>query len=68
MKQKILVLAYPGSGKTFPAENFENVSDLEFQHYRWDYGEHKNLPLEKLKGRKIYAQTIQIGQIIFLNY
>ena len=52
MKQKILVLAYPGSGKTFLAENFENVSDLEFQHYRWDYGEHKNLPLEKLKGRK----------------
>lgn len=52
MKQKILVLAYPGSGKTFLAENFENVSDLEFQHYRWDYGEHKKLPLEKLKGRK----------------
>ena len=52
MKQKILVLAYPGSGKTYLSENFENVSDLEFQHYRWDYGEHKNLPLEKLKGRK----------------
>lgn len=34
MKQNILVLAYPGSGKTFLAENFENVSDLEFQHYR----------------------------------
>ncbi len=50
MKQKVLVLAYPGAGKTYLAENFKNVSDLEFQHYRWDYGEHKNLPLEQLKG------------------
>ena len=53
MKQKILVLAYPGSGKTYLAENFKNVSDLEFQHYRWDYGENKNLPLEQLKGCEI---------------
>lgn len=50
MKQKVLVLAYPGAGKTYLAENFENVSDLEFQHYRWDYGENKHLPLEQLKG------------------
>lgn len=50
--KRVLVLAYPGSGKTYLAENFENVSDLEFQHYRWDYGEYKNLPLEQLKGRK----------------
>ena len=50
MNQKILVLAYPGAGKTFLAENYKNVSDLEFQHYRWDYGENKNLPLEQLKG------------------
>lgn len=53
MQQKILVLAYPGSGKTYLAENFKNVSDLEFQHYRWDYGENKHLPLEQLKGCKI---------------
>ena len=50
MKQKVLVLAYPGAGKTFLAENFKNVSDLEFQHYRWDYGKNKNLPLEQIKG------------------
>jgi len=52
MKSKILILAYPGSGKTFIADNYNDVSDLEFQHYRWDYGEYKNLPLEQLKGRK----------------
>ncbi|MBI2356882.1 hypothetical protein HYV12_02425 [Candidatus Dojkabacteria bacterium] len=51
MEQKILVLAYPGSGKTYLAENYKNVSDFEFQHFRYDYGEYKHLPLEKLKGR-----------------
>lgn len=51
MEQKILVLAYPGSGKTYLADNYENVSDFEFQHYRYDYGEYKHLPLEQLKGR-----------------
>ena len=51
MEQKILVLAYPGSGKTFLANNYENVSDFEFQHYRYDYGDYKHLPLEQLKGR-----------------
>ena len=50
MKQRVLVLAYPGAGKTYLAENFKNVSDLEFQHYRWDYGKYKDLPLEQLKG------------------
>lgn len=51
MDKKILVLAYPGSGKTYLADNFNNVSDFEFQHYRYDYGEYKHLPLEQLKGR-----------------
>lgn len=51
MEQKILVLAYPGSGKTYLADHYENVSDFEFQHYRYDYGENKHLPLEQLKGR-----------------
>lgn len=51
MKQKVLVLAYPGSGKSYLADNYKNVSDFEFQHYRYDYGEYKNLPLEQLKGR-----------------
>lgn len=51
MEQKILVLAYPGSGKTYLADHYKNVSDFEFQHYRYDYGEFKHLPLEQLKGR-----------------
>ncbi len=51
MEQKILVLAYPGSGKTYLADNYENISDLEFQHFRYNYGKHKHLPLEQLKGR-----------------
>lgn len=51
MNEKVLVLAYPGSGKTYLADNFSNVSDFEFQHYRYDYGEYKHLPLEQLKGR-----------------
>lgn len=49
--EKILILAYPGSGKTYLADNYRNVSDFEFQHYRYDYGEYKGLPLEQLKGR-----------------
>lgn len=51
MKHKILVLAYPGSGKTYLADHYKNISDFEFQHYRYDYGEKKHLPLEQLKGR-----------------
>ena len=48
---KTLVLAYPGTGKSYIAENFKDVSDFEFQHYRYDYGKYKDLPLEQLKGR-----------------
>lgn len=51
-KEKVLVLAYPGSGKTFLADNYKNVSDFEFQHYRYDYGQWKHLPLEQLKGNR----------------
>lgn len=51
MNKHILVLAYPGTGKTYIAENYSDVSDLEFQHFRYDYGSYKNLPLEQLKGR-----------------
>lgn len=51
MSEKILILAYPGTGKTYIAENYKGVSDIEFQHFRYDYGEYKSLPLEQLKGR-----------------
>ncbi|MCC7304027.1 hypothetical protein IT418_01260 [bacterium] len=50
-KLKTLVLAYPGSGKSYLADHYKNTSDFEFQHYRYDYGEYKDLPLEQLKGR-----------------
>ena len=51
MKEKFLILAYPGLGKSWVAEHYKNVSDFEFQHYRYDYGQYKNLPLEQLKGK-----------------
>lgn len=51
MTNGVLVLAYPGTGKTFIADRYDNVADLEFQHYRYDYGIYKNLPLEELKGK-----------------
>ena len=51
MDKHILVLAYPGTGKTYITDNYEDVSDIEFQHYRYDYGKYKDLPLEQLKGR-----------------
>lgn len=51
MEQRVLVLAYPGSGKTYLADNYKNVSDFQFQHYRYDYSEYRHLPLEQLKGR-----------------
>jgi len=48
---KTLVLAYPGTGKTFAAENFENVFDFEQQHYISIYDEDiRHLPLEQIKG------------------
>ena len=41
MDKHILVLTYPGTGKTYIADNYEDVSDIEFQHYRYDYGNYK---------------------------
>lgn len=67
MDKHILVLAYPGTGKTYIADNYEDVSDIEFQHYRYDYGNYKNLPLEQLKGRTNINQK-KIGQLIFLIF
>ncbi len=66
MKQKILVLAYPGSGKTYLADHYKNISDFEFQHYRYDYGDYKHLPLEQLKGRtEIRTNNIDWPQNFF---
>ena len=49
--EKILVLVYPGIGKTYTAENYENVIDFEQQHYIYIYDEDiRHLPLEQIKG------------------
>ena len=50
MDEKILVLVYPGLGKTWVAENFANVIDFEQQHYTFIYDDDiKDLPLEQIK-------------------
>lgn len=50
MKEKILVLAYPGIGKTYTVSNYQNVIDFEQQHYTYIYDEDiKDLPLEQIK-------------------
>ena len=50
MKEKILVLVYPGLGKTYTAENFANVIDFEQQFYTYIYDDSvKHLPLEQIK-------------------
>jgi hypothetical protein len=50
MKKKILVLAYPGIGKTYTAEHYENVIDFEQQFYTYVYDDDiKRLPLDQIK-------------------
>jgi len=50
MNEKILVLAYPGLGKTFTADHYANISDFEQQFYTYIYDDAvKNLPLEQIK-------------------
>lgn len=83
MNQKILVLAYPGSGKTYLTEHYKNVSDFEFQHYRYDYGKYKHLPLEQLKGRteirtnnknwpenffKALTEELETGKVVLIPF
>ena len=46
--QKLLILAYPASGKTYVAENYENVVDFEHQDFMWIYdAERAGLPLDQ---------------------
>lgn len=50
MDERILILVYPGLGKTYTAEHFGNVSDFEQQHYMFIYDDDiKDLPLEQIK-------------------
>ena len=49
--EKILVLAYPGSGKTELERQYEDVVDFEHQDFRYVYDESiRHLPLELRKG------------------
>lgn len=52
MKNKLLVLAYMGTGKTELENRYDNVIDLDFQDYKYIYDESiRHLPLEKRKGQ-----------------
>lgn len=49
--QKILIMAYMGTGKTETENRYNNVIDLDFQDYKYIYDESiRHLPLEKRKG------------------
>lgn len=52
MKNKLLILAYMGTGKTELEHQYKNVIDLDFQDYKYIYDESiRHLPLEKRKGQ-----------------
>lgn len=49
---KLLVLAYMGTGKTELENHYNNVIDLDFQDYMYIYDESiRHLPLEQRKGQ-----------------
>lgn len=51
MNEKILILAYMGTGKTELEYRYNNVIDLDFQDYKYIYDETiRHLPLEQRKG------------------
>jgi len=52
MDQKILVFAFPGTGKTFATQNFENTCDFESLYYIFDYNKDVlHWHIDKHKGR-----------------
>lgn len=49
--QKLLIMAYMGTGKTELESRYENVVDFDFQDYKYIYDESiRHLPLEQRKG------------------
>lgn len=49
--EKILILAYMGTGKTELENRYQNVVDFDFQDYKYIYDESiRHLPLEQRKG------------------
>lgn len=48
---KLLIMAYMGTGKTELENNYANVVDFDFQDYKYIYDESiRHLPLEQRKG------------------
>lgn len=51
MMQKLLIMAYMGTGKTELENRYDNVVDFDFQDYKYIYDESiRHLPLEQRKG------------------
>jgi len=51
VKEKILVLAYMGSGKTEAEKRYSNILDIDFQDFKFIYDKSiAHLPLEQRKG------------------
>lgn len=49
--EKLLIMAYMGTGKTELENRYENVVDFDFQDYKYIYDESiRHLPLEQRKG------------------
>lgn len=49
--QKLVIIAYMGTGKTWLADKYDSIVDFDHQDYRYIYDESiKNLPLEQRKG------------------
>lgn len=49
--QKLLIMAYMGTGKTELENRYDNIVDFDFQDYRYIYDESvRHLPLEQRKG------------------
>ncbi len=50
-KEKILIVAIAGAGKTYLAEHYKNVVDFEYLYHLWNYDETiKDLPIDQYKG------------------
>ena len=51
MKEKILILAYMGTGKTWCEQKYSNIFDFDFQDFKFVYDKSiAHLPLEQRKG------------------
>ena len=49
--EKLLIMAYMGTGKTELENRYDNVVDFDFQDYKYIYDESiRDLPLEQRKG------------------